>query len=306
MELIIKPTSQCNFGCAFCSAAKLNIPRHQTIPDVLRNEIYAMRPTGIIITGGESLLTPRPYLEELLALDWQPTISLTSNLMLWYNNPEKYEWLLSHPRVGIITSFQYGTGRRFADGTVYTEDKFRAVLDKFKARVGYTPDFIYVVTSENEQYVEKACKLADEYGIMVKFSNCLPQGASTEYYPQYKLLQLIIDLNKKGYRSASASLNDIKVRRCPWGTAPNSCRDIMACWVDAAGRLVKFACEEWAVIGQDMPHNIVPLFPECGICPLYSLCNGCSINNKFVKDIKKEHCAAMKSLEADLASFEII
>ena len=115
-QLIIKPTSACNFSCEFCSAAHLNIPIHTKVPTALKEYLIKNKPNDLIITGGEPLINPKSYFEDLFdimdSLNIEYEIGLTSNLVLWYNNPEEWDWMFNKPNVGIDTSFQYGNDRK--------------------------------------------------------------------------------------------------------------------------------------------------------------------------------------------------
>ena len=157
LSFIIKPTSACNFDCEFCSAKNLDIPMHDKVPDVLKHIFLDMKPRHVIITGGEPLINPMSYFEDLIAIldsiDQDYHISMTSNLMLWYENPEKYDWLLKHPRVDVDTSFQYGDGRK--DNQTYTEERFKALFYAFEARYGKKLSFISVINKDNEKFALK-------------------------------------------------------------------------------------------------------------------------------------------------------
>jgi len=51
MELIIKPTSACNFKCTFCSAANLKIKHSLSkVPEQLKELICNLKPNNIIFT----------------------------------------------------------------------------------------------------------------------------------------------------------------------------------------------------------------------------------------------------------------
>ena len=199
-QLIIKPSSLCNFSCNFCSTRKLNIPQHDKVPQVLKDFIKEFKPNDLIVTGGEPLTNPRSYFEDLFelmdSLNIEYEMSLTSNMVLWYENPEKYDYLINNPHVSIDTSFQYGIDRH--DGTVYTDDRFRKVCQAFKERYNKSLWFIYVVNEANAQYVRKACKLAKELDTCVKFNSQFPVGAATKYYPKYKLLDILLQLLDEG------------------------------------------------------------------------------------------------------------
>ena len=157
MELIIKPTELCNFKCTFCSSTQ--IAKHKS--DLLSHD-YIFRflkrypsTTTIIVNGGDPLMVSPDYYWQIIDyLDEHAlpaSIALTTNLWPFYKNPQKWKKLFSHERVGITTSFNYGDGRLKGDFSLFTEEDFWKCSDSMLEHIGYRPDFIAVITDDNEK-----------------------------------------------------------------------------------------------------------------------------------------------------------
>lgn len=309
-QLIIKPTSACNFSCEFCSAAHLNIPIHTKVPAALKEYLIKNKPNDLIITGGEPLINPKSYFEDLFdimdSLNIEYEIGLTSNLVLWYNNPEEWDWMFNKPNVGIDTSFQYGNDRK--DEKIYTEERFIELYKAFEKRYHKPLLFIYVVNSENEKYVRDACLLAKRLGTDVKFNSQIPVGRATEYYPRYKLLALFLDLLKEGLLTTdSVTIESIKHYQCPYASCYKYCAANRAVYVNEKEELVEGNCEDQlSSEGRLKIKRENPLFNRCLFCPMFSLCNGCSINKDSTEPIKDEHCKWMKDHCDELKKYGLI
>lgn len=307
-QLIIKPTSACNFDCTFCSAKKLDIPMHDKVPDVLREYILDMKPRQVIITGGEPLINPMSYFEDLInildSIDHDYHISMTSNLVLWYENPEKYDWLLKHPRVDVDTSFQYGDGRK--DDQVYTEERFKALFYAFEARYGKKLSFISVINKDNEKFALKTCELAKELGTLCKLNSQIPVGLATEYYPRYKLLGIYLDIIKAGLRDYESNLDSLEEHFCAFTRTYKHCLLNKAVYVNQEGKLVEDHCEEVIASEGKLKIENGSLFPKCYYCDLFSMCNACSINRQCSEEVKHEHCEWMMSHKQELQLYGLI
>ena len=99
------------------------------------------------------MVNPEYYwkiIEHLDANNLPANLSFTSNLWPFYKNPSKWADLFRHKRVGVATSFNYGPGRLKGDLTLFTEEDLWKVSDAMLEHVGYRPDFISVITEENE------------------------------------------------------------------------------------------------------------------------------------------------------------
>lgn len=307
-QLIIKPTVACNFNCSFCSAKLLDIPTHDVVPIVLKEYILNLKPTNIIITGGEPFMNPRSYFEDLISIMdsiGNPyTLSLTSNLVLWYENPEKWDWLLTKDNVGIDTSFQYGSGRH--DQQIYTEERFKEVFYKFSNRYNKKPDFIYVVSSENEQYAIKSVELAKELGIWAKLNCQIPVGKATNYYPRYKLLNIYLQLIKLGLDKYESNLVNREKHFCPFAATYKTCILNKAVYVNSKEELIEGTCEESLSSNGKLIAKKGSLFTKCYGCKLFNVCNGCSVNRECTEPIKEEHCKWMKEHYEELLENNLI
>ncbi len=168
MDLIIKPTELCNFKCTFCSSTKISAHSAQTL-DLERVYQFLKRfpeTSTIIVNGGDPLMVPPQYYWDLIRhLDeheYRASISFTSNLWPFLKNPKKWTKLFQHPRMGVATSFNYGPGRVKGDLSLFTEADLWEVSNAMLDAVGYRPDFISVVTDENEHLAIKNVELAKE------------------------------------------------------------------------------------------------------------------------------------------------
>lgn len=295
--VIIKPTTSCNFNCSFCSAKLLNIPFHKTVPNVLKEYLLDYKPASLIITGGEPLINSKEYFEELISIMEQITpdytISLTSNLMLWYNNPEKYDYLFNNPHVGVITSFQYGGERKDTDD--YNEERFIDLFTKFYNRYNIKPNFIYVVNEKNDMYILKACELAKRLGIKLKLNQCLPLGLSKDYYPRYKLLEQYLKVIDNGYQEQLESLVSIKHCSCQFPLSYKQCKEGRVVYVDKDENLVISHCEDIISARHQINIENGALYDKCYHCKMFSLCNACSINRYYLENDKENHCKWMKT-----------
>lgn len=293
--LIIKPTTACNFNCTFCSAKLLDIPLQLTFPICLKEYLLDYKPNNIIITGGEPLINTKEYFKELIEImefiDPNYTISLTSNMVLWYENPEKWDWLFKNPHIGIITSFQYGSDRK--DTNDYSEERFIDLFNKFYERYNLKLNFIYVVNEFNRQYIEKACQLAKKLGCKLKLNQQLPLGLSTSYYPRYKLLEDHINMIKLGYSGILESLISIKTFRCPFPLYSTDCNYSRVVYVDKNNNLHVENCEDIMSSKDNIEIKKEFLFSKCAFCKMCRLCNSCSINRYYTN--KEEQCQWMQN-----------
>jgi len=168
MELIIKPTEQCNFKCTFCSSTKISnqktdVLSHEQIFQFL--ERFPQTKT-IIVNGGDPLMMDPDYYWRII--DWldekeyDTSIALTTNLWPFYKKPNKWAPLFNNDRVGVTTSFNYGDGRLKGDFSLFTVDDFWRVSDAMLEYCNYRPDFISVVTDTNDHLAIKNVELAVE------------------------------------------------------------------------------------------------------------------------------------------------
>lgn len=294
MQLIIKPTSKCNFNCNFCSAKLLNIKHSTNVPSVLKDYIKELNPSDLIITGGEPLMIPKEYYEELLSLgDWN--ISLTSNLGIFYKNPDYWTPLLKNDRIGVITSFQYGNDR--IDGNdVYTEEQFIKVINLFEEKIGYKPNFITVISEENEDKALDHILLAKRLGIKCKLNGILPMGLSKSYYPRYKMMNLYIKIIEMGLEDYEINCSERHLGKCNFNTNL-SCKDnIRACYVDFNNQLHKCFCEDLLAEGFEGEYDNSYINDKCLTCELCRLCNGC-MKTRLSEKLDENHCQEMLKIK---------
>lgn len=306
--LIIKPTSVCNFNCTFCSAKLLNIPLHKYVPEKLKQFLKEYKPSDVIITGGEPLVNPKTYFLDLInCLEQNGTdynLSLTSNLTLWYKDPEKFEYLFTNPHVGVVTSFQYGEDRR--ENSVFTEDEFVKIFNKFYEMYNEKLMFIYIVNENNETEVLKAGELAKKLGTTFKLNQQMPLGLSKSFYPRYKLIKLYLDVIKNGYGDQLESLDSFYKGKCPYPKSYKHCLHNKVVYVNNSGELVEHYCED--IISSKDEINIQKdiLFERCLTCKMFHLCNSCSLNVFYSKQCKNEQCKWMKENYNDLSKYGFI
>jgi sulfatase maturation enzyme AslB (radical SAM superfamily) len=307
-SLIIKTTSDCNFNCTFCSAKLLNIPLHNRLPEKLKEFIIQYNPSDVIVTGGEPLLNSKEYFSELIATLSETrkdyNICLPSNLMLWYKNPESFDYLFDNPHVNVVTSFQYGDERK--EVSVYTEQQFKDLFKKFFERYGERLMFIYVVDEENEKYVLKACQLAKELKTTFRINQKLPLGLSKSFYPRYKILDLHLQAVKAGYKDQLESLDALCNNRCPFPSSYNDCLGNKVVYISKKGELVEHNCEDCISSKEKISIKNGALFQKCYSCKMFRLCNSCSSNRFYSKTCKEQQCKWMKEHYDELSKYNFI
>lgn len=308
MELILKPTSRCNFACTFCSAGNLDILHFQHMTDKLKELLHKINPTNIILTGGDPLtVNPEFYDELLVEGDWR--LSFTTNLKDFYLNPDKWLQLFKNPRVGVCTSFQYGEARRWDEDAVYDESLFRKVSEKFSQLVGYSLMFIAVISDDNERYVMKHLELAKSLQMKCKLNGMMPLGNSRHHYPQYKMIRHWLDIQKselKDYLDASTMLFH---GGCNLNTNRQCTSTIRALQFYNDGTYKLTSCEDDLVkdVHQDIPlaettsqeHILDPIHPDCMFCELFNICNGCHQYRELNRNVH-EHCQEMKKMKNEI------
>ena len=298
MQLIIKPTSKCNFNCEFCSAKLLNIKHSNTVPEPLKQYIKELCPSELIITGGDPLMMKKEYYEELLSLgDWN--LSFTSNLKLFYLNPDYWTPLLSNPRIGVITSFQYGNGRRDEED-VFSEEKFIKIINLFNERIGYKPNFISVISDENEDKALDHIYLAKRLGIKCKLNGMMPMGLSKTYYPRYKMMKHWLKIIELGLDEYELNCFERKLGKCNFNTRLSCDKNIRACYVDNNNILHKCYCEDLLSEGIEWEKSPTNLISEkCYTCELCRFCNGCT-KNKLCASNDPNYCEQMLKYKDDI------
>lgn len=332
MELIIKPTELCNFKCTFCSSTHITEDKSKILD--LEN-IYKFlerfpETHTIIVNGGDPLMMDPQYYWDLIAhLDKHnlpATLSFTSNLWPFYKNPNKWKELFNHPRLGVTTSFQYGGGRLKGDLTEFSEEDFWKVSDAMLEHVGYRPDFISVITEENEHLAIKNVELAKKMGVECKLNYAMSSGPPVKFkgiimgqegrpYMLGKIYKLYVEIWQAGLAEWEFNTKQMMKRLQGHGTCCPQNRDC-----DSTIRTLQPSGDYYScgAFGDDMafpidfqkemngpkqfPIKFVPtlqsLKQACYECPMFEICNGCK---KTIKDLKdhnmvEAHCMTMKQL----------
>lgn len=287
----------------------------------------------IIINGGDPLMMPPKYYWDLIAHldehDLPASISLTSNLWPFYVKPEKWAELFRHPRIGVTTSFQYGSGRLKHDLTPFTEEEFWRVSDTMLEHVGYRPDFIAVITEENEDSVLQTVELAKRMGVEAKVNYAYGSGEVKDYksitmgnrgnpFVLAKIYRHYLEIHQHGLmaweyntKQMIAALQEQPTtcplnRRCDEGIRA----------IQPSGRY--YSCGAFGddnQYGMDYEEEMQGAFhrplqqPElhslkdsCFTCPMFAICNGCK---KTISELKETgqvetHCKQMKELAPQL------
>ena len=336
MDLIIKPTEKCNFKCTFCSSTHITEDKaleldHQYIFDFLKR--YPETKT-IIVNGGDPLMMDPDYywklIDHLDTIKSEATISFTSNLWPFYKNPNKWKELFNHPRLGITTSFQYGGGRLKGDLSEFTEEDFWKCSDAMLEHCGYRPDFISVITNENEKDAIKNVELAKRMGVEcklnyafssgppVKFKNII-MGQEAKPYLLADIYEIYVEIWKRGLTDWEYNTKQMVKRLRGEGTTCPQNRDCdsgirtlqpsgdyYSCGAFGDDRLYPINFKDEMNGVKQYPIKFEPslqtMTDDCYTCPMFVICNGCRKTIKDHKDygITMTHCTKMKTLASDI------
>lgn len=319
MDLIIKVTERCNFACTFCSSP--NIAEGAPNKDLDINQVYRFldrypETRTIIMNGGDPLMRKPEYYWDMIAyLDKkgmeETTLAFTTNLWDFYKNPDKWTPLFNHPRVGVTTSFNYGDTRRITKSRVYTEELFLEVSDLFLARVGYRPDFISVITEENDDTAIDNVRLAKKLGVECKLNWAMASGRASKPYPIGKMYKIYAQIYAEGLTEWEHNTKDIlkktqsKHTICPLNReCQKGIRNIQPDGYSTCGAfgddhefMIDFEREMAGETIDPFPkHQFLALKAECLSCPGYQYCHGCK---KVMHDLRRHDlvevsCKAMK------------
>lgn len=322
MELIIKPTEVCNFSCTFCSSTEIaesgsSLLTHEQIFSFLKR---FPNTSTIIINGGDPLVLHPHYYWKIINFleenEMNTTLSFTTNLWDFYKRPDKWIDLLKHERVGVATSFNYGSTRQIKPGEVYTEEIFWKVSDLFLEKIGYRPDFISVITDENEHTAIDNVRLAKRMGVECKLNYAMASGRESKSYQLSKIYEIyleILELDLQDWEfNTKQMMKRLKGRStiCPQNRDCDSgirCLqpdgDYYSCGAFGDDKLfdIDFESEmksETKVLPLKNNFEIFSLKDECLTCPMFDICNGCK---KTIFDMKstgmvEEHCSLMKKI----------
>jgi len=326
MELIIKPTEACNFKCTFCSSTNITDDKKVELDHGYIFDFLDRFPntSTIIVNGGDPLMmSPDYYWKIIEFLDdrqYKTSISFTTNLWAFYKKPSMWVDLFKHPRMGITTSFNYGDTRRITDTRIFTEDIFWKVSDKFTEHVGYRPDFISVITDENEDTALDNVRLAKRMDVECKLNYAMASGVQGKPYLLSKIYAKYIQVYNEGLMPWEFNTKQMVLRlkdyhtMCPQHRkcdenirTMNPSGDYYSCGSIADDRThpINFTRE---IYGKEFftplqaDTNLVSMKEECLTCPMFKICNGC---RKTIKDLKdhnlvEEHCTIMKTLASDI------
>ncbi len=336
MDLIIKPTEKCNFKCTFCSSTHITDDKsveldHDKIFQFL--ERYPETNT-IIVNGGDPLMMqPEYYWKIIKWLDernYKTSISFTSNLWPFYKNPEKWVDLFTHQRMGVTTSFQYGGGRLKGDLTEFSEEDFWKVSDAMFQHCGYRPDFISVITEENEHLAIKNVELAKRMGVECKLNYAFSSGPPVKFkgiimgqegkpYLLADIYEIYIEIAKRGLTQWEFNTKQMVKRIkgqatcCPQNRDCDSgirvlqpSGDYYSCGAFGDDRQypIDFQAEMAGADIRPLRHEfeLQTMTDNCYGCPMFDICNGCRKTIKDHKDygINMKHCAKMKTLADDI------
>ncbi len=332
MDLIIKPTERCNFKCTFCSSTHITDDKALELD---LNYVYRFlerypETNTIIVNGGDPLMMDPQYywdiIDHLDQIGSHATLSLTSNLWPFYKNPNKWKELFNHPRVGVCTSFQYGGGRLKGDLTEFSEEDFWKVSDAMLEHCGYRPDFITVITEENEHLAIKNVELAKRMGVVCKLNYAFSSGPPVKFkniimgqegkpYLLAKIYEIYVQIWEAGLADYEFNTTQMTNRLRGKGTTCPQNRncdsgirtlqpsgDYYSCGAFGDDRQYPINFEQEMTGPQVFPIRFKPelqsLKQSCFTCPMFQICNGC---RKTIKDLKdydliETHCQTMKKI----------
>ncbi len=335
MDLIVKPTEKCNFKCTFCSSTSIAEDNNDKVDleYIYRFlERYPQTQT-IIVNGGDPLMMSPNYYWKLIEYldkhDLPATISFTSNLWPFYVKPEKWAPLFRHPRMGVTTSFQYGGGRLKHDLTPFTEEEFWKVSDAMLEHVGYRPDFIAVITEENEDSVIQTVELAKRMGVEAKVNYAYGSGEVKDFksitmgnrgkpFVLAKMYRHYLEIHRHGLTEWEYNTKQMLAKL---NAQPTTCPLNRSCdegirTIQPSGRY--YSC---GAFGDDDQYGIdyeeemnggfvrplqqpelLSLKDSCFTCPMFDICNGCKKTISELKETRQVefHCQQMKELAPEL------
>tara|TARA_B110001454_G_scaffold16145_2_gene14632 strand:+ start:45814 stop:46860 length:1047 start_codon:yes stop_codon:yes gene_type:complete len=322
MELIIKPTERCNFKCTFCSSTNITDEKSKILDlETIFSFLKRFPETGsIIVNGGDPLMVDPGYYWKIIEfLDQEKmstSISFTSNLWAFKNSPSRWAPLFKNHRVSVTTSFNFGDTRRITKDLVYTEPMFWGVSDLFLNEVGYRPDFISVITDENDITAIKNVELAKQMGVECKLNYAMASGDQIKPYILSKIYKIYVQIYEMELWPWEYNTKQMMQRfsgrhqTCPQNRNCDSnirclqpSGDYYSCGAFADDRLYPISFEqEMSDVNVHRPllnqTELNALKIECYTCPMFNICNGCK---KTIHDLKQHdsierHCSGMKEI----------
>lgn len=321
MELIIKPTERCNFKCTFCSSTSIadDIKDQLGLKHIYRFLERFPNTNTIIVNGGDPLMMKPSYYRQMLdhieKHNLPTSVSFTTNLWPFYQKPEKWLDIFTHPRMGITTSFHYGNSRLKGDYSVFTEDDFWKVSDLMLELVGYRPGFISVIDGENEHTAIDNVRLAKKMGVECKLNYAMASGIQYKPYQLSKIYSIYLEIDELGLTEWEFNTKQMVKRLknesmiCPQNRNCDSTiralqpsGDYYSCGAMGDDREYSIDFnremngEFFTPLQNDL--DIQTMHDGCYTCPMFQICNGCK---KTVKDTKQhnmveQHCSLMKQL----------
>lgn len=318
MQVIIRPTNRCNFNCTFCSAGlmdkEVQHPIDGHVPKEILDFLVKIKPSSLIITGGDPLMVPPDYYYELHGKIGVP-IGATTNLKDFYLYPEKWTKLFNESWFNVTTSFNYGNTRLWDPNTIYSEEMFLKVMNKYSKYVNKKlPMFIAVIDKNNEDTIFDLVYLAKKLDTITKINGAVKCGKQETQFPRYRLYKYytdIIDLGLGDYedtcRTRAQDFCNKNINRLCIST-------IRCIYLGTDGKLHVGTCDEQLSMKHELSED--KWFPdqlytesinqldcinpkECSYCELFSLCNGCRSNRNASKD-DPNYCSEMKLLKDKL------
>jgi radical SAM protein with 4Fe4S-binding SPASM domain len=332
MDLIIKPTERCNFKCTFCSSTHITDDKSLELDlEYIYRFLERFPETNtIIVNGGDPLMMDPQYYWDIINYldqhDLPTSISFTSNLWPFYKNPNKWKELFNHPRMGITTSFQYGGGRLKGDLTEFSEADFWLTSNAMLEHCGYRPDFIAVITEENEHLAIKNVELAKLMGVECKLNYAFSSGPPVKFkgivmgqegrpYLLADIYKIYVDIWQQGLapwefntkqmikRLGGHSTTCPQNRECDGGIRTlQPSGDYYSCGAFGDDRQYSIDFEKEMKGEKIFPLRFQPelqsLKQSCFTCPMFQICNGCKKTIKDIKDhnLVETHCYKMKQL----------
>lgn len=340
MDLIIKPTEACNFKCTFCSSTNITEDKSAVL-DLEYVARFLDRYPGtrtIIVNGGDPLMMKPSYYWEILKLleergMSETIVSLTSNLWAFFKKPQMWTELFKHPQIGVTTSFQYGNARLKGDLTPFSESEFWQVSDLFLELVGYRPEFIAVITKENEDTVLDTVRLAKKMGVVCKINYALSSGTKVFFkgieignagstYLLADIYEKYVEIYKAGL--ADWEFNTQQMIKTITQSGNTICPQSRTC--DSGIRTIQpsgdyYSCGSFGddkLFGIDFDkemagefftplseaHELLSLKDSCFTCPMFSICNGCRKTTHDLKSLGlvEQHCQKMKKVAVDIVA----